>query len=88
MPLAALALALPATAHADLGEYVKARAASADGAVDVAAAGYAAALAAAPGDEVVAIRAYRNALAAGDIALARRAAAVLVRSGERDIPRR
>ena len=59
---------------------MKARAAAADGAVDAAAAGYAAALAAAPGDEVVAIRAYRNALAAGDLALARRAAAVLVRS--------
>lgn len=72
---------MPGVAHADLGEYVKARAASAEGAVDVAAAGYAAALAAAPGDEVVAMRAYRNALAAGDIALARRAAVVLVRSG-------
>ncbi|MFL9842745.1 tetratricopeptide repeat protein [Sphingomonas sp. ST-64] len=72
---------LPGVAHADLGAYVKARAAAADGAVDAAAAGYAAALAEAPGDEVVAIRAYRNALAAGDIALARRAAAVLVRSG-------
>ncbi len=80
MPAAALAVLLPATAHADLGEYVKARAAAADGAVDAAAAGYAAALTAAPGDEVVAIRAYRNALAAGDLALARRAAAVLVRS--------
>lgn len=59
---------------------MKARAAAADGAVDAAAAGYAAALTAAPGDEVVAIRAYRNALAAGDLVLARRAAAVLVRS--------
>jgi tetratricopeptide (TPR) repeat protein len=76
----ALAVLFPGAARADLGEYVKARAAAADGAVDAAAAGYAAALAAAPGDEVVAIRAYRNALAAGDLALARRAAAVLVRS--------
>lgn len=71
---------MPGAARADLGAYVKARAAAADGAVDAAAAGYAAALTAAPGDEVVAIRAYRNALAAGDLALARRAAAVLVRS--------
>lgn len=76
----ALAVLLPGAAQADLGAYVKARAAAADGAVDAAAAGYAAALTAAPGDEVVAIRAYRNALAAGDLALARRAAAVLVRS--------
>lgn len=78
---AAVALLLPSVAHADLGAYVRARAAAADGAVDLAAAGYAAALAAAPADEVVAIRAYRNALAAGDLALARRAAAVLERAG-------
>jgi tetratricopeptide (TPR) repeat protein len=60
--------------------YVRARAAAADGAVDVAAAGYAAALATSPGDEVVAIRAYRNALASGDMVLARRAAAILRKS--------
>ncbi len=48
--------------------------------MDAAAAGYAAALAASPADEVVAIRAYRNALASGDLPLARRAAAVLVRA--------
>ncbi len=47
----------------------------------VAAAGYAAVMATAPDDEVVAIRAYRNALAAGDVLLARRAAGVLTRSG-------
>lgn len=81
MPLAALALLLPGVAHADARSYVRARAAAADGAVSVAAAGYGAVLAAAPGDEVVAIRAYRNALAAGDMTLARRAAGVLTRSG-------
>lgn len=37
-------------------------------------------MAAVPGDEVVAIRAYRNALASGDLLLAHRAAAVLKRS--------
>lgn len=76
-----LALAVPSAALADARSYVRARAAAADGAVDVAAAGYAAAMATAPDDEVVAIRAYRNALAAGDMALAVRAAAVLKRSG-------
>lgn len=80
LPLAVLALGLPGAAHADLGAYVKARAAAAEGSVDAAAAGYAAALAASPADEVVAIRAYRNALASGDLPLARRAAAVLVRA--------
>ncbi|MCP3729000.1 tetratricopeptide repeat protein [Sphingomonas sp. MG17] len=75
-----IAVCAPAVAHADTSAYVRARAAAADGAVDAAAAGYAAAMAAAPGDEVVAIRAYRNALASGDLVLARRAAAVLTRS--------
>jgi Flp pilus assembly protein TadD len=76
-----LALALPAPALAgDLTAYVRARAADADGAVDVAAAGYADALASAPDSEVVAIRAYREALAAGDLPLARRAASVLLRA--------
>lgn len=78
--LLTLGLILPQPAHADARAYVRARAAAADGAVDVAAAGYAAAMATAPDDEVIAIRAYRNALAAGDIALAQRAAAVLKRS--------
>lgn len=71
---------LPLPALADARSYVRARAAAEQGAVDVAAAGYAAAMAAAPDDEVIAIRAYRNALAAGDVALAQRAAAVLKRS--------
>ena len=59
---------------------MRARAADADGKPRLAAEGYAAALAALPGDEVIAIRAYRQALAVGDIALADRAAAVLRRS--------
>ncbi|HEY0624030.1 tetratricopeptide repeat protein [Sphingomonas sp.] len=71
---------LPSAALADARAYVRARAAAEQGAVDVAAAGYATAMAAAPGDEVIAIRAYRNALAAGDMALAQRAAAILTRS--------
>lgn len=80
LPLAALGLMLPEAALADARSYVRARAAAADGAVDVAAAGYAAAMATAPDDEVVAIRAYRNALAAGDMLLAQRAAEVLKRA--------
>jgi tetratricopeptide (TPR) repeat protein len=80
-----LALTLtPAAAFADTGDiaaYVKARAADADGAVDIAAANYARALADAPASPVVAIRAYREALQAGDIALATRAAAVLDAAG-------
>jgi tetratricopeptide (TPR) repeat protein len=57
--------------------YIRARAADAAGMLDQAAKGYAAALAAAPDDEVLALRAYRQALLAGDASLARRAAAVL-----------
>jgi tetratricopeptide (TPR) repeat protein len=47
----------------------------------VAAAGYAAVLRAAPEDEVVAMRAYRQGLAAGDYVLASRAGAALVKAG-------
>ncbi|MEG3180187.1 tetratricopeptide repeat protein [Sphingomonas sp. LT1P40] len=72
---------MPQTALADARAYVRARAAAADGEVGVAAAGYAVVMATAPDDEVVAIRAYRNALAAGDLVLAKRAAGVLTRSG-------
>lgn len=61
--------------------YVRARAADAAGMLDVAAAGYAAALAAAPEDQVVALRTYRQAMIAGDRALARRAANVLEGKG-------
>lgn len=79
----ALAAALPAAAQApdDPAVYVRARAADAEGAADLAAAGYAQALAAAPEDSVIARRAYRQALAVGDYTLASRAAAVLVRAG-------
>ncbi|MBX3595119.1 tetratricopeptide repeat protein [Sphingomonas sp.] len=65
---------------ADARDYVRARAAAANGEVAAAAVGYGAVLAQAPDDAVVAIRAYRNALAAGDMALARQAAAILVRA--------
>jgi tetratricopeptide (TPR) repeat protein len=56
---------------------MKARAADADGNARRAATGYAAALDATPGNELVAIRAYRAAMEAGDTALADRALAVL-----------
>lgn len=65
----------------NLSAYLKARAADADGRTEVAAAAYARALAAAPNSPVVAIRAYREALEAGDLALAIRAAAVLTKAG-------
>ncbi|MEI5687357.1 hypothetical protein [Sphingomonas kyungheensis] len=77
---AAVGCASIAPAAADtarLADYLKAGAADADGRVDLAAAGYARALAAAPTSAAVAVRAYREALAAGDVALATRAAAVL-----------
>ena len=63
------------TSH--LADYLKARAAHADGRSDLAAAGYDRVLRAAPTSTVVAARAYREAMAAGDIPLATRAAAVL-----------
>lgn len=82
--MAALAAAAsPAIALAGTGDtqamaaYMRARAADADGRASIAARDYATALSALPGDEVIAIRAYRQALAAGDMALADRAAAVL-----------
>lgn len=84
--LAALALlaALPATAQTappqvDLRDYARARAADAAGEAALAAAGYARALDAMPDDQTLAMRAYRQGLAAGDFALASRAAAVLDR---------
>jgi Flp pilus assembly protein TadD len=69
--------AAASTRSADLVDYMKARAADADGNARRAAAGYAAALDATPGNELVAIRAYRAAMEAGDTALADRALAVL-----------
>lgn len=81
MALALLA-ALPAAAQEDdPAEYVRARAADAQGSAAIAAAGYARVLAAVPDDEVIALRAYRQALSAGDYSLASKAAAVLVRKG-------
>ena len=76
----ALLAASPAWANTDdvaLAAYVKARAADAAGAAHDAAAGYAAALGAMPGNRDVALRAYREALEAGDDALAIRAANIL-----------
>jgi Flp pilus assembly protein TadD len=73
--------AAPAISGEDLKAYVRARAADALGAADTAAAGYAIALADVPNDEMVALRAYRQGLAAGDYALASRASKTLVRAG-------
>ncbi len=65
----------------DLRDYARARAADAAGEPGLAAAGYARALAVVPGDKVLAMRAYRQALAAGDYALATSAGAALARVG-------
>ena len=65
----------------DLSAYLQARAADADGRVDVAVAAYAQALAADPADPVLAIRAYREGIEAGDMALVDRAARVLNAAG-------
>ena len=83
--ITAFLLATPAHAAVlprdGLAAYLAARAADAQGQGDAALADYRAALDAAPASAIVAIRTYREALAAGDLALARRAAAVLDRSG-------
>ncbi|WP_245824963.1 tetratricopeptide repeat protein [Sphingomonas azotifigens] len=74
--------AVPAAAQpADLADYVRARAADAAGAATLAAQGYGRALAATPDDPVIALRAYRQALMAGDVALASRATAVMEKAG-------
>ena len=74
---------MPALAQTDdLTVYVRARAADADGAADVAVAGYAAALAKAPDDAVIATRAYRQGLAVGDFALVDRAEKVIAKSSD------
>ena len=65
----------------DVAAYLRARAASAAGHADIATADYAQVLASAPDNPVVAIRAYRAALIAGDDALALRAAIVLDKAG-------
>lgn len=71
------AVAQDAPSAGDARAYVRARAAEAEGQADDAVRYYQAALAAAPDDVSVAGRAYRLAVTAGDIALARRALAVL-----------
>ncbi|MBX9858476.1 MAG: tetratricopeptide repeat protein [Sphingomonas sp.] len=76
----AAGLAAPALAGGDPGDlaaYVRARAADADGRGDRAAVDYARALDAAPGNVVIAIRAYRAGLQVGDEALVARSRAVL-----------
>jgi len=78
----ALAMAVPAAASTPdqrtiMAEYVKARAADADGYTEAAAKGYAAVLAAAPDNAGVAKRAYRQAMVAGDRALALKAVKAL-----------
>lgn len=81
LPLAAglLGLATPAYAAAgDLAAYARARIAESDGALGLATRDYARALADDPGDVPVALRTYRAAVRAGDMALADRAAAALV----------
>ena len=94
--IAALIGATPATARADpvvrsgaeqvergsdLAAYLRARVADADGRVALAVTDYHRALTDTPGDPVVAIRAYREAVQAGDFALADRAAVVLGQAG-------
>ncbi len=76
-------MAAPAWAEsdpADLAAYVRARAADADGNAERAAAGYAQALRSAPNNPVIAVRAYRAALQAGDYVLITRARMVLERA--------
>lgn len=60
-----------------MGQYVRARLADSGGAPEQAAAGYSALLTAAPDDLMMALRAYRGGMAAGDMALALRATRVL-----------
>jgi tetratricopeptide (TPR) repeat protein len=75
---AVLLLATPAQAvTGDLAAYMRARVADADGATAAAARDYAVALAADADSPEVAVRAYREAIRAGDLALADRAAAAL-----------
>jgi tetratricopeptide (TPR) repeat protein len=84
--VAMLLSAAPAAASVDdtsaLTAYVRARAADSSGAADQAARNYGAALALAPGNEVLAARALSQAIAAGDRALALRAARVLDSAGK------
>lgn len=80
---AASFLAAPAiAAPSDLSAFARARAADGDGAIEVAAANYASALTAAPGNAIVAEHAYRQAVEAGNYALADRAAVTLDAAGQ------
>lgn len=73
---------MPARADGgDLSAYLRGRAAAANGEAAIAVAAYAKALAASPGNPVVAAPAYREAVTHGDLDLARRAAAVLEKAG-------
>ena len=84
--LALLLPAVPAVASVEdasaLAAYVRARAADSAGSVEQAAGNYAAALALAPQNEVLAARALSQAIAAGDRTLALQAARVLDSSGK------
>jgi Flp pilus assembly protein TadD len=74
----------PRPARSDQGavyDFVRARAADNLGALDVAAAGYAAALADNPGDTMLGLRTFRQAIVAGDIALAVKTARALDATG-------
>ena len=81
---AALVAASPAAANTqspDLAAYVRGRAAEADGAAAQAASDYQSALEASPGNALVAARAYREGLTAGDMALALRSVRTLRQAG-------
>lgn len=81
MALGAPPPAFADTSQAALAAYVRARAADAGGDPAQASAGYAQALAVVDADPVVAVRAYRAAIDAGDYPLANRARQVLERAG-------
>ena len=74
LSLFALATPAPAVPSTPGSLYIRARAAEAAGDVREASAGFAALLAEDPGNATIAMRAYRQGLASGDIELARRAA--------------
>lgn len=80
-----VAAAVSGTARGSGGDaaafYVRARAADAAGMLDLAAKGYAAALDVSPGDEVLALRAYRQAMQSGNEPLALRAVKILADKG-------
>ncbi|MEH3047728.1 tetratricopeptide repeat protein [Sphingomonas adhaesiva] len=83
LALLALAIATPATAGTSdpFSAYARARIAEADGDAAAATHAYAEALAGAPDDRAIALRAYREAVRGGDMVLADRAAATLAVHG-------